>query len=149
MPPNSPESGSLRHRRLGFPAALGLGDEFLLGVEALSLHGAEVVETVRIHDTRLHIVLPEPVDDLLNVRLDAGIADRESRLDTPEEVARHPVGAAEIDFGGAAVLKAHDAAVLKEAPDQAPDLDILADARDAGSQAADAADQQAHPDAGL
>ena len=45
----------------------------------------------------------------------------------------------EVDLALAAVLEAEDARVLEEAVDDAGDPDVVADARDAGAEAADAA----------
>ena len=77
------------------------------------------------------------------------VADGEDDFAALEEVARHPVGGAEIDFVVAAVGEVEDAGVLEEAADDGADADALGQALDAGAQDAEAADDEVDLDAGL
>ena len=58
------------------------------------------------------------------------------------KIARHPVGAAEINFGLAAILEIEDAAVFQEAPDDAAHANPAADSANARDQRALAAHDQ-------
>src|ERR1043166_7561462 len=71
---------------------------------------------------------------------DFDVADRRERLDAPIEVAFHHVGAADVHLLVPAVLEPEDARVFQEAADDRAHADVIADAGDAGTQAADAAD---------
>src|SRR6185437_16126823 len=73
---------------------------------------------------------------------DSRIFDRKHRLDAFVEVARHPVGAAEIQLGLAAILEEIDAAVFEEAADDAADLDPATESANSGDQRALAAYEQ-------
>ena len=67
----------------------------------------------------------------------SGDSHREEELDAPVEVARHPVGAREVDLLVAAVPEVEDARVLEEAVHDRDDLDRVAralEARAAGSR---------------
>ena len=89
----------------------------------------------------LHVVAQQGRQDAVDdARLEPGILDREHHLDAAEEVARHPVGAAEEDLGLAGVLEVEDPAVLQEPVDDADHPDVLGEPGDARPQAADAAD---------
>ena len=81
--------------------------------------------------------------------LRARVLDREHDLDAAAEVARHPVGRGEEDLGLVVVLEVGDPRVLEELVDDADDPDVLGDARNAGPEAADAADDQVDADPGL
>ena len=86
--------------------------------------------------------------------VDGRVLDRHQHLDTAVEVARHPVGGRDEQPGmfgrqAVAVGEGQDAAVLQEPPDDRADVDGLAEARHAGAQAADAADDQVDDHAGL
>ena len=61
--------------------------------------------------------------------------DREHQLDALVEVARHPVGARQVDLLVAAVQEVVDARVLEEAIDDGDDLDVVADAGTPGRSA--------------
>src|SRR5258705_4330886 len=80
---------------------------------------------------------------------DLDVADRVQRLDAPIEIALHQVGAADVHLFVAAVVEPEDSRMLQEAADDGSHTDVVADARDAGAQAADAANDQVDPYAGL
>ena len=71
---------------------------------------------------------------VVNARDGGRVADREDHLAALEEVARHPVGRAEIDFVVAAVGKVEDARVLEETADDGAHADALREPFDAGPQ---------------
>ena len=60
---------------------------------------------------------------VVDARLDGRVADREDDFAALEEIARHPVGRAEVDFVVAAVGEVEDAGVLEEAADDGADAD--------------------------
>ena len=91
-----------------------------------SLVVAELIDAIRLHDLGFHIIAPEPVEDFVDVFLHPGRDNRKDGLDAAKEIARHPVGAAEVDLGLAAVLETKNAAVFEKSPDNAAHLDILA-----------------------
>ncbi len=72
----------------------------------------------------------------------SGGLDREHHLHAAIEVARHPVGARQIDLRLVVGAEDVDPAVLQEPIDDAADADVLGDARQARPQAADAANDQ-------
>ena len=65
------------------------------------------------------------------------------------QIARHQVGASQVDLFLTAVLEIIDAAVFQEAADNARHLDILADTRNSRPERAHAADQQPNAHTGL
>lgn len=73
---------------------------------------------------------------------------REHQLQTAVQIARHPVRAGQIEAGVAAVFKAEHPAVLQKTADDGAHANLLAQARNAGAQAANAADNQQHWNAG-
>src|SRR5436309_5883213 len=82
--------------------------------------------------------------------LESGVEHREAELDAPEEVARHPVGAREVNVLGAAILEVKHARMLEEAADDRAHADVLRHALDPGAQRAHAAHDEVdlHPGAG-
>ncbi len=86
---------------------------------------------------------------VVNARAGRRIAHREDHLAALEEVARHPVGRAEIDFVVAAVGEVEDARVLQEAADDGAHADAFRQAFDAGPQDAEAANDQVDLDSRL
>ena len=64
-------------------------------------------------------------DLVVDAGLDGGIADGEDHFAAFEEIARHPVGRAEVDFVVAAVGEVEDAGVLEEAADDGADADAV------------------------
>ena len=74
---------------------------------------------------------------------------RKHRFAALVEVARHPVRAAAEDFSLATVGEGEDAAVLEKAANDAADADALAQAFDAGTKSAHAANDQVDLDAGF
>ena len=85
--------------------------------------------------------------------VDAGfggrVADGEGDFAALEEIARHPVGRAEVDFVVAAVGEVEDAGVLEEAADNRADANAVGQPLDARAQNAEAADDEVDLDAGL
>src|ERR1700744_5311210 len=65
---------------------------------------------------------------------DLRILDRKHCLDAFVKVARHPVGAAQVQLGLAAVLEEIDAAVFEETTDDAANLDAAAESADPGNE---------------
>ena len=85
------------------------------------------------------------VEDLLEPVLQAGVDDRDERLDPAVEVAGHQVGRADVARPAAragAVGEAEDPRVLEVATDDRAHPDVLGQARHPGTQAADAADDE-------
>src|SRR5690606_36134861 len=72
------------------------------------------------------------------------VDDRDERLGAAVEVAVHAVGAADVHDGAAAAGERVDARVLQEAAQHGAHADVLAQARDAGTQRADAAHREVH-----
>ena len=68
--------------------------------------------------------------------------DRKSDLDPAIEIARHPVGARQIEIGLAGVLEIVNPAVLEETADNADDADVFTQPGNFRPQAADAPDDQ-------
>src|SRR5262249_55205511 len=66
-------------------------------------------------------------------------SDGEHYFDALIKVARHPVGAAQVNQGLAAVLEVEDSAVLQEPAHDAAHSDLLTDASEARAQCAGAA----------
>src|SRR5262249_33917273 len=62
------------------------------------------------------------------------VLDGEHRLHPPVEVARHQVGAPQVDLLAAPVAEVEDAVVLQEAPDDADDADVLRESGYAGAE---------------
>src|ERR1035441_397034 len=93
------------------------------------LAGAQVA-AVGLLQAGLYIVSKVSGENLV---VDAGkarrIANREGYLAALEEVARHPVGRAEIDFVVAAVGEVEDARVLQKAAYDGADANPLREAR--------------------
>src|SRR5690606_10959237 len=83
-------------------------------------------------------------DDFLDQALfKLRIEDGKHALNAAEEIAAHPVGAADVHFRlVAGVLEVINAAVLQEAAHDAAHPDVLAHPLDAGHEAANAADDQ-------
>ena len=70
------------------------------------------------------------------------ILKREQDFHALMQIARHPIGAAEVDLRLAAVLEVKDSAVLEEPPHDAAHADAVADATNSRSQRAYATHQQ-------
>ena len=77
------------------------------------------------------------------------VLDRRHGLDPPVEVARHPVGGADVDLLLAAVEEVEGPRVLEEPADDADHPDGLADAGEPRPEAADPAHDQVDRHAGL
>src|SRR6478672_2316895 len=138
--------GDRRHTLLA--SALSFGNELGLRVKGRLASIAQLVDTVRLHDLGFDIVAPEPLKDFVDVFLHSACDDRENRLDPAEKVARHPIGAAEINFWIAAIFEAENAAVLQKSSDNTAYFDIFAHVGNADSQGAHSTDHQANIHAG-
>ena len=68
-----------------------------------------------------------------------GVEDGDEDFDAPVEVAGHEVGAADVQAAFAVGAEPVGAGVFEEPAHDGGHFDVLADARDAGAQAADAA----------
>lgn len=86
------------------------------------------------------------VDDAVS---EDAVFDGEDGFDSVEEVSGHPIGASDVNFWLAGVFEVENPAVFEEASHDAFDGDVFAEAGHAGSQAADAADDELRLDAGL
>src|SRR5665811_67722 len=109
-----------------------------------------LVTAVRHHAARLDVIHQVLRQDLVaDAPHQLLIFHREEQLHAAVEIARHQVGAAQIDFLLAAVAEIEDAAVLQKPPHDAGHPNGLAHPRNSGPQAADPADQQIDPNARL
>ncbi len=137
--PDAGIAGSEVHE-LGLAIA---GGDFFVGT-------GQFIFPVGMHDAGLGVVGELELEVFAEepVAQDA-ILDGEDDLDSAEEVAGHPIGAADEDFGLAGVFEVEDAAMFEEAADDATDFDGGAEVRDTGAEAADAADDELDGDAGL
>src|SRR5262249_34254707 len=77
------------------------------------------------------------------------ILNGEKNFDTGVKITLHPVRAAEVEVGVAAVLEIEDAAVLEEAAHHAADPDAAADAAETGNERTLAANDEVNFDACL
>src|SRR4029078_12384977 len=108
-------------------------------VGAIGLQDARVFVVVQVHRDNFFY---DALADVLGF-------DRKHGLHAPLEVPRHPVGAAQEHTFFRTFAEDENAAVLEEPVDDAVHSDVLRYSRQAGSQAADAADQEVDRDAGL
>jgi hypothetical protein len=106
------------------------------------------IAAVGLHDPGLDVVgqigRQYLVDD---PRLETLLLDRIENLGAALEVPRHPVGAPRVDLGLSAVMEVIDPRVLEVAIENAGDSDVLADPRDARTQAANSPHEQIDPHA--
>src|SRR5262249_30093665 len=101
------------------------------------------IVSIRKQDAALHTVLEINFQDLLQHTLPQhGVFQREDHLHAAVEIARHPVGTAQVDFFAAAVGEVIDAAVLEKAPHDAAHTEAAAHAAPPGPQRAPAAHDQ-------
>src|SRR5438046_6771635 len=112
--------------------ARGLADVVAVGIEPPALRG---VAQVRDHDLVEHLTMHGLV------------IDRHQRLHAPIEIARHPVGGANEQFGlrrgqPLTVAEAYDAAVLEKAPDDALHSNVFGKPAYSWTQTADAPHDQ-------
>src|SRR5262245_45886248 len=114
------------------------------------LGGQSPVAAVTQHFPGLAIVCEIGGENLVTQVLNQFRAlDREQRFNTVVQIARHEVGAAQVNFLLAAVAKIENAAVLEESSDNAHHANILANAFQSWPQATDAAHDEVHLHAGL
>src|SRR5260221_9105589 len=96
-----------------------------------------LVVAVGVHFPCLAVVgqigLEAFLDDAL---LDPAVEDREAELDSPEEIASHPVGAGQIEVVLSAVEEVEDARVLEKPPYDRAHAYVLRQPRDSGTQRA-------------
>src|SRR5262249_31372865 len=134
------------------PPARQAVDQTLLRVgDGLAGRGrAPDVSAVALEVARPRVVREHGLEDL-QTNLCAGllVEDRHHELDAPEEVARHPVGARDVDLLLVPRAEREGAAVLEEPPDDRADADRVRDARDPGPQTADPAHGERDRDPGL
>src|SRR5207342_2836234 len=88
-------------------------------------------------------------EDRFELGLDRARLDRRDDLDPVVEVPRQQVGAAEEVPRLAVRIEDEETAVLEEAPQDAPDGDVLAHPLDAGTDPADAPDDDLDLRAGI
>src|SRR5947207_271146 len=133
-----------------------IGHEILVRIERL-LAGHRLYagrSAIRQEFPTLLIVLEIGDHDLIkDLGVHRWIEHGAEHLDAPVEVARHKIGGGNVDGGfrmGQRMppAEAIDAPVLEEATDDRFHSDALREARDAGAQAADAADHEIDFDAG-
>src|SRR2546430_16090601 len=98
---------------------------------------------------RQHIVGKRHVEDLLQPLTQPRIRDRDDRLDTTVEIARHQVRRAEVVRGPPPVAEREDARMLEELADDRADANALRETWHARSQRAHAADEKIDLGAGL
>ena len=152
---HAPGERSRLERHAG-PGAGALGGALRLAVQlelrAVGLFAAgrapPLVRAVGLQPAALHVVGERGVEGGQHLRPALGRAHREEQLDPVVEVARHPVGAREVDLLVAAVREVEDARVLEEAVDDRDDVDVVARALEPRPEAADPAHVEANADAG-
>src|ERR1019366_3279487 len=111
--------------------------------------GSEFVGAVRSSGAALEIVREAFLQHgVAQTRDNRAVDDRKQELHAAVQIARHQIRAADVNLFLSAVLKVVDTAVFQEAADHASDGDVVADARDAWSQAAEATHQQIYSHAG-
>src|SRR6266581_46806 len=107
-----------------------------------------LVVAVGVHFPSLAVVgqigLEAFLDDAL---LDPAVEDREAQLDSPEEIASHPVGAGQVKVFLSAVEEVEDARVLEKPSYDRAHAYVLRQPRDSGTQRTYAAHDQVdfHP----
>ena len=79
-----------------------------------------------------------------DLRLDLFILYRKNNLYTTVQISRHPVCASHIKLFNSAIIKIKDTAVFQEIAYNRTHMDIFADSRNTGLQAADSTDHQFH-----
>ena len=109
-----------------------------------------LITAVRLHEVGVDIVLQIIFEDILpQIAGMLRVGDGKHDLHPEIQVARHQVGAAQVDLFAAIVEKIIDAAVLEEAAHDADHANIPAEPLHTSDQAADPPDEQVHFHAGL
>ena len=142
----SPRDGN--RNLLGRLGAFRKSDEKILGIEcgsasrrtlapsARRLPGAQVA-AVLLQKSCFHIVGEVCSQNLMyHAVAQQRILKREQDFHALMQIARHPIGAAEVDLRLAAVLEVKDSAVLKEPPHDAAHADAVAGATNSRPQRA-------------
>lgn len=132
--------------------AAGDGDEFGLAAAEgnTAFDGSWPIAAIGLDDAGFDVVGEMESEDFGgHAFAEVAIEDGEDDFDAAEEIAWHPIGAADEDFGLAGIFEIEDTAVFEEPVDDAADGDIFAEALDLGAQAADPADDEIDFDAGL
>jgi len=124
----------------------GVAEEelFLHTMAGLSLGPVLVgVEAVGVEETGFHVVgQVAGNNDFNELTAKFGVQNREDHFDPAMKIAGHEIGASEENQRVASVGEEIDAAVFEEAIDNATNPDGFTDARQTGTEAADAPDQQ-------
>ena len=136
----------------------GLLDEHVLRVER-SPRVSVFIEVAERAERRIGGIAPQfaQLGGVAHANVDVG-EDAPAQLDVEHrprdlyalvEVARHEVGAAQVDGAVVVGAEAVDAAMLEQAPDDGDDAHVFGGALHAGNEAADSADEQGHFHAGV
>src|SRR3984957_439580 len=129
-------------------ASFGEADQELLSVETESIAGGgEVASFVSSNviaigeqDSRFFGVGQVGRNDLIeNLAAERGVLQTKHHFHAFVNVALHPIGATQIDFGVPTVAESEDAAVFQEASDDASNTNAAADAANTRAQSASAA----------
>src|SRR5688572_28102965 len=84
------------------------------------------VAALSVHDPALAVVVEIGLQAFLDdAALQLLVKHRECKLDTPEEIAVHPVGRRKPHIVGAVISEPEHARVLEEAPDDRAHADVL------------------------
>src|ERR1043166_9121880 len=108
------------------------------------------IRAIGLQLARIHVVSQIRLQHFVfQIRTKMRILDRTENLDSTIEIAIHPAGAAYVNLRRAGILEIEDAAVLEKATDDAPHANILRQSVHAGTEHADAANNQIDRDADL
>src|ERR1044071_270135 len=109
-----------------------------------------LVVAVGVHFPGLAVVGQIGLEAFLDYALlDPAVEDGEAQLDSPEEIASHPVGARQVEVVLSPVEEVEDARVLEEPSDDRAHAYVLRQPRDSGTQRTYAAHDQVDFRAGL
>src|ERR1019366_6665498 len=113
-----------------------------LAASSWRLPGAQVA-AVLLQESCLHIVGEVCGQNLMHHAVaQQRVLEREQDFHALVQIAMHPIGATEVDFRLAAVLKVIDAAVLEEPAHDTAHADTVAEAANPRAQRANAAHEQ-------
>src|ERR1700739_2039083 len=101
------------------------------------------VSGIAQQDTRLSIIRQIRIENLsTNALAEKFVTQRHQHFYSLVEIARHPVGAANVNFFFATILEIIDTAVLQESSDNTAHPDAIAQTANPRAQRADAANDQ-------